>query len=145
MPRLAQALIDFERFMAGVRRHAVQVGDHKIVYSEGGKGETILVLHGFGASGDSWNRLAGSLTKNHRVIAPDLPGWGASTRIDVESYAYPAQLQRLESLAQTLKLDRFHLMGHSMGGFLAAAYAAQFPQRVITLGLLCPHGMTEPV
>src|SRR5262245_65697462 len=82
MPRLAQALIDFERFMAGVRRRAVQVGDHRIVYSEGGKGETILFLHGFGASGDSWNRLAAHLTSNYRVIAPDLPGWGMSTRLE---------------------------------------------------------------
>ena len=145
MPKLAQALIDFERFMAGVKRHVVQVGDHRIVYSDGGKGETILLLHGFAASGDSWNRLAGTLTKKHRLIAPDLPGWGASTRIETESYAYPAQLQRLDSLVRELKLDRFHLMGHSMGGFLAAAYAARFPERVITLGLLCPHGMSEPV
>jgi abhydrolase domain-containing protein 6 len=145
MARLAQLLISFERFMAGVKRHVLQVGDHRVVYSEGGKGETILLLHGFGASGDSWNGLARSLTKKYHVIAPDLPGWGASTRIETESYAYPAQLQRLDRLTQALKLDRFHLMGHSMGGFLAAAYAAQFPQRVITLGLLCPHGMTEPV
>jgi len=145
VPKLAQALIDFERFMAGMRRDAVQVDDHRIVYSEGGKGETILLLHGFAASADSWNRLAGTLTKKYRVVAPDLPGWGASTRIDSESYAYPAQLQRLDNLVRALKLERFHLMGHSMGGFLAAAYAARFPERVITLGLLCPHGMSEPV
>ena len=131
--------------MAGVHRRTVQVADHRIVYSEGGKGEPILLLHGFGASGDSWNVLARTLTKKHRVVAPDLPGWGASTRIETESYAYPAQLQRLDSLVQELKLDRFHLMGHSMGGFLAAAYAARHPERVITLGLLCPHGMSEPV
>ena len=131
--------------MAGVKRHAVQVGDHRVVYSEGGQGETVVLLHGFAASGDSWNRLAATLTKKHRVIAPDLPGWGASTRIETECYGYPAQLQRLESLVQALKLARFHLMGHSMGGFLAAAYAARFPERIMTLGLLCPHGMSEPV
>lgn len=132
--------------MAGVERRVVQVGDHRIVYSEGGKGsETILLLHGFGASGDSWNPLARTLTKKYRVIAPDLPGWGASTRIETESYGYPAQLERLEKLVQELKLTRFHLMGHSMGGFLAAAYAARCPERVMTLGLLCPHGMHEPV
>jgi len=131
--------------MAGVKRHVVQVGDHRIAYSEGGQGESVLLLHGFAASGDSWNRLAATLTKKHHVIAPDLPGWGASTRIETESYGYPAQLARLEDLVQELKLERFHLMGHSMGGFLAAAYAARFPKRVITLGLLCPHGMSEPV
>jgi pimeloyl-ACP methyl ester carboxylesterase len=131
--------------MAGVKRHVVQVGDHRIVYSEGGRGgETLLLLHGFGASGDSWNRLAAGLTKKYRVVAPDLPGWGASTRIESASYGYPAQLERLHNLVQELKLDRFHLAGHSMGGFLASAYAAEFPDKVITLGLVCPHGMTEP-
>jgi abhydrolase domain-containing protein 6 len=143
--RLAKALIGFERFMARVKRHVVQIGDHRVVYSEGGRGgETVLLLHGFGASGDSWNRLAGRLTRKYRVVAPDLPGWGASTRIESASYGYPAQLERLHHLVRELKLDRFHLAGHSMGGFLASAYAARFPEQVITLGLLCPHGMTEP-
>ena len=145
MARLAKALIAFERRMAGVKRHVVQVGDHRVVYSEGGRGsETVLLLHGFGASGDSWNRLAATLTKKYRVVAPDLPGWGASTRIESASYGYPSQLPRLHSLVQELKLDRFHLVGHSMGGFLASAYAAQFPEKVLTLGLVCPHGMEEP-
>src|SRR5215469_5692149 len=143
--RLAKALIGFERLMAGVKRHVVQVGDHRVVYSEGGRGsEVVLLLHGFGASGDGWNRLAATLTKKYRVIAPDLPGWGASTRIESASYGYPSQLQRLHSLVQELKLDRFHLVGHSMGGFLASAYAAQFPEKVLTLALVCPHGMAEP-
>jgi abhydrolase domain-containing protein 6 len=144
MPSLATALIGFERFMSGVRRRTIQVGDHRVVYSTGGSGETILLLHGFGASGDGWNRLAAKLVKKYRVIAPDLPGWGASTRLEPASYAYLSQLDRLRSLIQELKLERFHLAGHSMGGFLAAAYAARFPDDVISLGLLAPHGMAEP-
>ena len=144
MARLAKALIGFERFISGVRRHTVQVDDHRIVYSEGGRGNTVLLLHGFGASGDSWNRCAASLTRKYRVIAPDLPGWGASTRLEHASYGYPAQLERIRRLTEELKLDRFHLAGHSMGGFLAAAYAARFPDKVITLGLIAPHGMAEP-
>jgi len=142
--RLAKALIGFERFISGVRRRVVQVDDHRIVYSEGGRGDTMLLLHGFGASGDSWNRCAVSFSKKYRVIAPDLPGWGASTRLEQASYGYPAQIGRIHRLTQELKLDRFHLAGHSMGGFLASAYAAQFPDKVISLGLVCPHGMTEP-
>lgn len=141
---VATALINFERFMAGMKRHVIQIGDHRVVYSEGGKGDTLLLLHGFGAAADSWNPLAGSLTKKYHVIAPDLPGWGASTRHESASYAYPAQIERLYCFTQKLGLDRFHLMGHSMGGFLASDYAARYPEKVITLGLLCPHGMSEP-
>src|SRR5215470_18277811 len=144
MPKLAIMLINLERYKAGVRRKTVQVGDHRIVYSEGGKGEPVVLLHGFAASADNWNRFASRLTKTCRVIAPDLPGWGQSTRLEAESYAYPKQLERLHQFVTQLGLKRFHLVGHSMGGFLGSAYAGRYPEEVITLGLLAPHGITEP-
>ncbi|HXA85478.1 MAG TPA: alpha/beta fold hydrolase, partial [Candidatus Dormibacteraeota bacterium] len=51
---------------------------------------------------------------------------------------------RLHQFLSTLKLGRVHLVGHSMGGFIASAYAARYPDEVITLGLIAPHGMVEP-
>jgi abhydrolase domain-containing protein 6 len=147
MSKLARMLISLERFRAGFRRNSVQVGDHNIAYSEGGNGETgetIVLLHGFGASSDSWNRFVPRLMKRYRVIAPDLPGWGQSTRIDAESYAYPKQVERLHQFLRALDLRRVHMIGHSMGGFIAAAYAARYPEEVITLGLLAPHGVAGP-
>ena len=144
MSKLAIMLIKLERYKAGFRRKSVQVSDHRIAYSEGGKGEPVVLLHGFGASADNWNRMAAQLTKNYRVIAPDLPGWGQSTRIDSASYAYPQQLERLRQFLTELGLKRFHLLGHSMGGFLASAYAARYPEDVVTLGLIAPHGIKEP-
>jgi len=144
MPNLAKMLIGLERFKAGFRRRTIQVDDHRIVYSEGGSGEPVVLLHGFGASADNWNRFAGRLTKRYRVIAPDLPGWGQSTRIDSASYAYPQQVERLHQLLGALGLHRVHLVGHSMGGFIASAYAARYPEEVITLGLIAPHGIAEP-
>jgi pimeloyl-ACP methyl ester carboxylesterase len=144
MSKLAIMLMNLERFKAGFRRRAVQSGDHRIVYSEGGKGETVVLLHGFGASADNWNRFAARLTKRYRVIAPDLPGWGQSTRLAPESYGYPRQVERLQEFLTQLGLERFHLIGHSMGGFIASAYAAHYPEKVITLGLIAPHGVTEP-
>jgi abhydrolase domain-containing protein 6 len=144
MPKLATVLIGLERFKAGFRRRSVQVDDHRVVYSEGGKGEPVVLLHGFGASADNWNRFAGRLTKRYRVIAPDLPGWGQSTRIDSASYAYPQQVERLHRFLEALGLLRVHLVGHSMGGFIASAYAARYPEEVITLALIAPHGVAEP-
>jgi pimeloyl-ACP methyl ester carboxylesterase len=137
-------LIGLERFTSGLNRRVVQVGDHRIVYSEGGQGEPVVLLHGFGASADSWNRFAKQLTRRYQVIAPDQPGWGASTRIESASYGYPAQVERLHQFLSALGLKRVHLVGHSMGGFIASAYAARYPDEVITLGLIAPHGMTEP-
>jgi abhydrolase domain-containing protein 6 len=144
MANLATMLIGLERFTSGLNRRVVQVGDHRIVYSEGGQGEPVVLLHGFGASADSWNRFAKQLTRRYQVIAPDQPGWGASTRIESASYGYPAQVERLHQFLSALALKRVHLVGHSMGGFIASAYAARYPDEVITLGLIAPHGMTEP-
>jgi abhydrolase domain-containing protein 6 len=143
MANLATLLIGLERFSSGLKRHTVQVSDHRIVYSEGGHGEPVVLLHGFAASADSWNRFAKPLTRHYRVIAPDLPGWGASTRLDAASYGYPAQVDRVHQLLSQLGLGRVHLVGHSMGGFIASAYAARYPEEVITLGLIAPHGMVE--
>lgn len=143
---LATMLISLERFLSGVKRKTVQVGDHRIVYSEGGKNpaEPVVLVHGFSASADSWNRITAQLTRRYHVIAPDLPGWAESTRIDAASYAYPAQVERLRAFLQQLGLSRFHLVGHSMGGCISSAYAARYPGEVITLGLIAPHGVTEP-
>jgi abhydrolase domain-containing protein 6 len=144
MANLATMLIGLERFSSGLKRRTIQVGDHRVVYSEGGHGEAVVLVHGFGASADSWNRFAKSLTKRYHVIAPDLPGWGASTRRESASYGYPAQVERLHQFLSQLKLRRVHLVGHSMGGFISSAYAARYPDEVITLGLIAPHGMVEP-
>ena len=143
---LATMLIGLERRLSGFRRNAIQVGDHRIVYSEGGQGkaETVVLVHGFSSSADAWNRMAAQLTKRYHVIAPDLPGWGASTRLEAASYGYPAQVERLHQFVQQLGLKRFHLAGHSMCGCITAAYAARYPDEVITLGLLAPHGVKEP-
>jgi abhydrolase domain-containing protein 6 len=144
MANLATMLIGLERFTSGLKRHVVQVGDHRVVYSEGGHGEPVVLVHGFGASADSRNRFAKPLTRRYHVIAPDLPGWGASTRLQSASYGYPAQVERLHQFLSQLKLGRVHLVGHSMGGFISSAYAARYPDQVITLGLIAPHGMAEP-
>ena len=144
MPIFIQLLFALERAAAGLRQHAIQVEDHRIVYAEGGHGETILLLHGFGAQHSTWNRFAKFLTPSWRVIAPDLPGWGASTRLRSASYGYGDQIQRLHHFVRALKLERFHLLGHSMGGCLAAYYAAFYPDEPVTLCLVAPHGILEP-
>ena len=143
---LAKMLIGLERSLSGLQRKSAQVGDHRVVYSEGGgsNDDVLVLVHGFNASADSWNRMAGKFTKRYHVIAPDLPGWGASTRIDSASYGYTSQVERLHQFLGQLGVGRFHLMGHSMGGGISARYAAQYPEEVITLSLMAAHGLVEP-
>ena len=83
-----------------------------------------------------------SLTGSYRILAPDLPGFGESSRLDSETYDYAAQTERLRDLLDALGLGRVHLAGSSMGGTLAALLALQHPERVASVALVgAPHGI----
>jgi len=133
-----------ERHSAGLVKKEIQVDDHKIVYLEGGKGETILLLHGFGANKDNWTRFAKYLTGSYHVVIPDIPGFGESSQIQKASYDAENQLKRIDRFTEVMKLGRFHLTGNSMGGLFAALYGAKYPHKVATLALLAPVGVKSP-
>ena len=132
------------RRYAGLAKKEIRVDDHKIVYLDGGKGQTILLLHGFAANKDNWIRFAKYLTKDYHVVIPDIPGFGESSQIQNENYAAESQLKRIDRFTEVLKLERFHLAGNSMGGMLAGMYGAKYPQKVLTLALLAPGGVGSP-
>ena len=132
------------RRYAGLAKKEIQVDDHKIVYLEGGKGQTILLLHGFGANKDNWIRFAKYLANDYHVVIPDIPGFGESSQIQNENYAAESQLKRIDRFTEVLKLERFHLAGNSMGEMLAGMYGAKYPQKVLTLALLAPGGVGSP-
>src|SRR5258708_17164092 len=144
MSAIARMLLAVDRAGAGLRQREIQVDDRMTVDSEGGYGDPILLLHGFGAESGSRNHVAKFLTKRYHVIAPNLPGWGTSPRLPDASYAYPEQVERVHRFVQQMKLTRFHLVGHSMGGGIATRYAAGYQDEVGTLGLIAAHGVIEP-
>ncbi len=129
------------RRAAGLKLAATQVDGHHVAYLHGGKGEPLLLLHGFGANKDHWPMVARLLTAHFRVIAPDLPGFGDSSRLAQANYGVEQQLARITAFAQAIGLDSFHLGGNSMGGYLATLYALQHPQQVKSLWLLAPAGV----
>jgi len=141
----ASSLVDFfrwlERNKTGVTEKSVQVGDHKIAYLEGGKGDTIILLHGFGDQKDSWVKFARPLTKNYHVIIPDLPGFGDSTQIATQSYEANVQLGRVAAFIDKIGVGKYHVVGNSMGGLFAGLLAAQYPDRVMSLALLDTYGI----
>jgi pimeloyl-ACP methyl ester carboxylesterase len=75
------------------------------------------------------------------VIAPDLPGWGESSRVDGASYNIDAQASRLQAFIEALHLPKVVLIGHSMGGAIAGVYAAEHPEHVAELALLDSFGL----
>ncbi len=132
-----------ERTRAGLSVKSVDAGDHRIVYLEGGQGETILLLHGFGDRKDSWVRFARLLTKKYHVIIPDLPGFGDSDRIWEVKYDVDSQVARMHDFAQKLGLKKFHVAGNSMGGAIAGVYTVKHPEQILTLCLIDTAGIID--
>ena len=130
-----------EAMAAHLEKHAVQAGDTRWSYYEGGDGPTIVLLHGFASSKEVWLPVAKLLTPHFHLIIPDLPGWGESSRNTDASYDIDAQASRLDAFVQALRLQRFVLVGHSMGGAIAGVYAAGHPEHVAELALVDAFGL----
>jgi pimeloyl-ACP methyl ester carboxylesterase len=130
-----------ERGMAGFTQHGIDIEGWHIEYLEGGQGEPLLLLHGFGGNKDNWTRIGRHLTPYFRVIAPDLPGFGESTRRPDAIYTAGEQIKRIYAFTRALNLQSFHLAGNSMGGYFAGIYAVTHPTDIKTLWLLAPGGV----
>lgn len=130
------------RRQAGLVRRECRLADGShYVYLEGGRGEPLLLLHGFGANKDNFCRVAAQLTPHYRVIVPDHIGFGESARPAQADYGCDAQAERLEQLLAILGVDSLHLGGNSMGGQIALVFASRHPQRVRSLWLLNSAGL----
>lgn len=134
-------LQDIERGLAGVEQKSVRVGAFDWPYLEGGEGETIVMVHGFGGDKDNWTRFAREMAKGYRVIVPDLPGFGENLRLPEKGYGMTAQVQRLHAFVQQMGLREFHIVGNSMGGHISALYAHAYPEQVQTLALFNNAGI----
>jgi pimeloyl-ACP methyl ester carboxylesterase len=135
-------LINADRHRSGLFRKEIDVpGGLHYVYLEGGKGEPLMLLHGFGANKDNFIKVARFLTPHYRVIVPDHIGFGESSHPQEADYSPPAQAERLRAFAHALGIERLHLGGSSMGGQIAMTYAARYPTEVASLWLLDPAGV----
>jgi pimeloyl-ACP methyl ester carboxylesterase len=134
-----------ERQLAGLSARTATVDGLTIHYYEGGSadGDTLVMIHGFGANRDNWLRLARHFTERYRVIALDLPGFGESSKPDA-SYDVASQTERLHAFVTALNIEKPHLIGNSMGGHIAALYAARHPDQVSSIALLDNAGITSP-
>ncbi len=137
-----RAFLSLERSRGGLVRKEIDLPDGThYVYLEGGQGEPLMMLHGFGANKDSFGRVAAFLTPKYRVIIPDHIGFGESAHPAEADYSPAAQADRIHALVQALGLQKLDVCGSSMGGQIALAYAALHKDEVKSLWLLAPAGI----
>lgn len=132
--------LTLEQRRSGLEESRTAIPGFEIPYLHGGAGEPLILLHGFGAEKNNFTRVARFLTPHYRVVIPDLPGFGEASKPDTMTYTIAEQVERLRQFAQGLGIKRAHLGGSSMGGFIATAWAARYPEEVATLWLLAPGG-----
>lgn len=118
-----------------IKGKTITAGDLDIHYLTGGQGEPIIVVHGGGRGSRAWLKNATLLASNYTVYVPDLPGFG-QTNSSGDYYSIPGMVGFLDKFSRSLGLEKFYLMGHSVGGGVALSYALKFPQKVSKLVLV---------
>ena len=121
----------------------LQLKEGEIAYQKEGKGKQVLIfVHGLSSNSDAWYRNIESLKKDFTCIAVDLPGFGKSYKnADEFTATYFAEI--LKEFADKLKLQKFTLVGHSMGGQASIRFAAKYPEKLDKLILIAPAGIEQ--
>jgi pimeloyl-ACP methyl ester carboxylesterase len=116
-------------FPTGFNTNEIQTGGATIHVRVGGQGPAVVMLHGFGDTGDMWAPLAASLVHDHAVVVPDLRGMGLSSHPE-DGYDKKTQAGGVARVLDQLKIQRADLVTHDIGNMVGYAFAAQYPDRV---------------
>jgi len=123
------AVAAIQPFPRGFQTQTVDTNGTKLYVRVGGSGPAVLMLHGFGGSGDMWAPIATKLIKDHTVVVLDLRGMGLSAHPDT-GYTKKNQAVDIAGVLDHLKIDKVGLVTHDIGNMVGYAFAAQYPNRV---------------
>jgi pimeloyl-ACP methyl ester carboxylesterase len=126
---ISPASARIERFPATFRTQEIETGGARLHVRVGGSGPAVLLLHGFGDTGDMWAPVAKLLVKDHTVVVPDLRGMGLSFHPE-GGYDKKTQARDIAAVMDSLKIGKAALVTHDIGNMVGYALAAQFPDRV---------------
>ena len=130
-PALAQ---NFD-FPAGFVQRDIATNGVSIHVRSGGSGPAVLLLHGYGETGDMWVPLAAALARDHTVIVPDLRGLGLSSK-PADGFDKKTQADDVGGVLTALGVERADVVAHDIGNMVAFQFAARYPQRVRRLVLI---------
>lgn len=126
--------------MLGPEVRTTTLHGQQLSYVDEGTGSAVLFVHGLLGSHQNWTRLISDLSADHRIIAPDLFGHGASAK-PVGDYSLGSHAATLRDLLDRLGVGTVTLVGHSLGGGIAMQFAYLFPDRVARLVLVSSGGL----
>jgi pimeloyl-ACP methyl ester carboxylesterase len=122
-------------YPASFKTQDIKVNGTTLHIRVGGAGPAVVLIHGYGETGDMWAPLAAALARNHKVIVPDLRGMGLSQRPNA-SYDKKTQGEDIAALLDALKVQKVDVVGHDIGNMVAYAFVAQHRTRVTKLVLM---------
>ena len=123
------AAAEVKRFPPSFRTQEITTDGATIHVRVGGQGPAVVLLHGFGDTGDMWAPVAAALAKDHSVVVPDLRGMGLSSHPEA-GYDKKTQARDIAQVLDRLKIDKAALVTHDIGNMVGYALAALFPARV---------------
>ena len=129
------ALAEVQSFPSTFKAEAVTTNGTDLFVRVGGHGPAVVLLHGFGETGDMWAPLATALMANHTVIVPDLRGMGLSAH-PAGGYDKATQARDIAGILTRMHIDRFALVTHDIGNMVGFALATQQPDHVIKFAVL---------
>ncbi|MCW9034578.1 MAG: alpha/beta hydrolase [Rhodospirillales bacterium] len=112
------------------------IGDHQIAYRRSGKGEPVLLVHGVASYSFLWQPIIDNLEEYYDIIAPDLLGCGESDKPSDVDHSIAAQAKIMIGVIDNLGINRFHLVGHDIGGGIAQIMAVKYPDRLLDMTLI---------
>ncbi len=115
--------------------NTISVNGINLAYARRGKGTPLVLIHGFPLDSTSWSELAPLLEDKFDIILPDLRGFGQSTTVEAQ-YSMSDMADDIAGLLDLLGIEKAAIAGHSMGGYVALAFAKKYPKRVSGLGLI---------
>jgi pimeloyl-ACP methyl ester carboxylesterase len=138
--------VELQRRYGSPTQHELNVDGLRVHYEDSGPPDApvLLLLHGFGSSLQTWDPWAADLSIKFRVIRPDLPGFGLTGEVPSKDYSEQQDVATLRHFVNQLGVSHFSIVGHSLGGKIAWALAADEPDRVDALVLMAPDGFAPP-